>query len=177
MKSKKTPVIYWSWLNINEWNLYLGATEKGLCFVGSQAKPIEELSEWAKRRLPGSVLKEDNKTLEPYAKELLEYLNGHRQHFTIPYDYQGTDFQNAVWETLCNIPFGETKSYSEIAEAIGKPSAVRAVGAAIGANPVLIGVPCHRVVGKNGQLTGYRGGIEMKAKLLQLESQKPTEKV
>ena len=101
----------------------------------------------------------------------LRYLEGKRKIFTVPFDFNGTAFQLAVWNALCEIPYGQTKSYSDIANYINKPAAVRAVGAAIGANPVLITVPCHRVVGKNGSLTGYRGGLEMKTQLLDLERQ------
>ncbi|ETI69466.1 methylated-DNA--[protein]-cysteine S-methyltransferase [Neobacillus vireti] len=172
MKSQNNKtLVYWSLLNFKDWNLYIAATEKGLCYVGSQNKPFEEFSKWAEKRFPGNPLVEDREMLNPYAAELMEYFDGNRKNFTIPFDYHGTEFQVAVWDALCEIPFGETKSYSDIAKYINKPAAVRAVGAAIGANPVLISVPCHRVVGKNGSLTGYRGGLEMKIQLLDLERQ------
>lgn len=151
--------------------MYMAATSKGLCYVGSQNKPFVELSDWAEKRFPGSSLIEDDENLKPFITELIEYFEGKRQCFNIPFEYNGTEFQLAVWNALCEIPYGETKSYSDIANQINKPSAVRAVGAAIGANPVLITVPCHRVVGKNGKLTGYRGGLEMKTKLLNIERQ------
>lgn len=167
-QNKETP-IFWSLLNNKHWNLYIAATEKGLCYVGSQNMPYKELADWAEKRFPGSPLVEDNEKLNSYAEELKEYFDGKRKSFTVPFDYHGTAFQVAVWNALCEIPFGETKSYSDIANHINKPAAVRAVGAAIGANPVLITVPCHRVVGKNGSLTGYRGGLEMKTQLLELE--------
>ncbi|MBM7362349.1 methylated-DNA-[protein]-cysteine S-methyltransferase [Priestia taiwanensis] len=150
-------------------NFYIAATSRGLVFVGSQNKPFEELSEWAKKHFTRSLLVEDDEKLEPYAVEITEYLEGKRTTFTVPIDYNGTAFQLAVWNALCEIPFGQTRSYSDIASYINKPAAARAVGAAIGANPVLIAVPCHRVVGKNGALTGYRGGLEMKTLLLDLE--------
>lgn len=169
MESEKKPVIYWSSLTSNHWRFYVAATTKGLVFVGSHNAPFEELSEWAKKRFSDSPLVEDRQKLEPYAIEMIEYLEGKRKAFTIPFDYSGTAFQVAVWDALCDIPYGQTKSYSDIANHINKPAAVRAVGAAIGANPVLITVPCHRVVGKNGSLTGYRGGLGMKTELLNLE--------
>lgn len=169
MKTKIKPTLHWSLLQFRDWKFYIAATSKGLVFVGSQNKPIEELFEWAKKRLPGSLLVEDHETLEPYAVEIIQYLEGKRKTFSVPFDYIGTQFQLAVWQALCDIPYGQTKSYSDIANAINKPAAVRAVGAAIGANPVLITVPCHRVIGKNGSLTGYRGGLEMKTLLLDLE--------
>ena len=171
MRLENKPTLYWSLLKYKDWSFYIASTSKGLVFVGSQNKPFEELSEWAMKRFPGSDLIEDGEKLEPYAVELTQYLEGKRQAFTVPFDYNGTPFQIAVWNALCRIPYGETKSYSDIANVINKPAAVRAVGAAIGANPVLITVPCHRVVGKNGALTGYRGGLEMKTKLLDLENQ------
>lgn len=169
MKTKIKPTLYWSLLQFRNWKFYIAATSKGLVFVGSQNKPIEELFEWANKRLPGSLLVEDDEMLEPYAVEIIQYLEGKRETFSVPFDYIGTPFQLAVWQALCDIPYGQTKSYSDIANAINKPAAVRAVGAAIGANPVLITVPCHRVIGKNGTLTGYRGGLEMKTLLLDLE--------
>lgn len=171
MKSNNKQTIYWSLLKNKEWNFYLASTSKGLCYVGSQNKPFEELSEWAKKRFPGAPLVEDSEKLLAYAVEITEYLEGKRKTFSIPFDYNGTAFQLAVWNALCEIPYGDTRSYSDIANDINKPAAVRAVGAAIGANPVLITVPCHRVVGKNGSLTGYRGGLEMKTQLLEVEKQ------
>ncbi|AOZ94401.1 methylated-DNA--[protein]-cysteine S-methyltransferase [Paenibacillus crassostreae] len=171
MESKNKPTLYWSLLKFNELNIYIASTSKGLVFVGSQNKPFEELSEWAKKRFTGSPLVADDAKLEPYAIEITQYLEGKRKTFTVPFEYNGTAFQLAVWNALCEIPYGQTKSYSDIANEINKPAAVRAVGAAIGANPVLITVPCHRVVGKNGSLTGYRGGLEMKTLLLDLERQ------
>ncbi|WP_369903361.1 methylated-DNA--[protein]-cysteine S-methyltransferase [Bacillus manliponensis] len=171
MESKNKQTLYWSLLKFKDLNFYIASTSKGLVFVGSQNKPFEELSEWARKRFTGSPLVEDGEKLEPYAVEITQYLEGERKVLTVPFDYNGTAFQLAVWNALCEIPFGQTKSYSDIANYINKPAAVRAVGAAIGANPVLIAVPCHRVVGKNGSLTGYRGGLEMKTLLLDLERQ------
>lgn len=169
MESQNKPTVYWSQLNYNDWKMYIAATSKGLCYIGSPNKPFEEVTDWVKKRIPNSTLMEDNEKLAPYVLELTEYLAGKRKNFTIPCDYHGTEFQQAVWNALCEIPYGETKSYSDIADQINKPSAVRAVGAAIGANPVLITVPCHRVIGKNGKLTGFRAGLEMKEQLLNLE--------
>lgn len=171
METKNKPILYWSLLEFKDWKFYMAATSKGLIFVGSQNKPFEELSDWAKKRFPESPLLEDREKLGPYEVEITQYLEGKRKTFNVPFDYSGTAFQQAVWKALCEIPYGQTKSYSDIANFINNPAAVRAVGAAIGANPVLITVPCHRVVGKNGSLTGYRGGLEMKTKLLNLERQ------
>ncbi|HJT59839.1 MAG TPA: methylated-DNA--[protein]-cysteine S-methyltransferase, partial [Ktedonobacteraceae bacterium] len=101
--------------------------------------------------------------------ELARYMAGERLQFTCPLDMRGTAFQVAVWQELLHIPYGETRSYLDIAQAIGRPAAVRAVGAANGANPIAIIVPCHRVIGSNGSLTGYGGGLPAKEWLLALE--------
>ena len=103
------------------------------------------------------------------ARQLEEYFAGQRRQFDLPLDLRGTDFQKRCWQELLTIPYGETRSYADIARAIGNPSAVRAVGLANGQNPVAIIVPCHRVIGSDGSLTGYGGGLETKRKLLELE--------
>ncbi|MCL1059055.1 methylated-DNA--[protein]-cysteine S-methyltransferase [Shewanella gelidimarina] len=102
-------------------------------------------------------------------RELLEYLAGERQQFSVALAPQGTDFQKQVWQALSQLRYGETCSYADIATQIARPKAVRAVGTANGANPIAIIVPCHRVIGKNGKLTGYAYGIALKQKLLQME--------
>jgi methylated-DNA-[protein]-cysteine S-methyltransferase len=101
--------------------------------------------------------------------ELRRYFSGILRVFQVPLDMQGTDFQLDVWNHLVKIPFGETRSYGQVAESIGRPKAVRAVGAANGSNPIAIIVPCHRVIGSNGKLTGYGGGLPLKKRLLELE--------
>ena len=104
------------------------------------------------------------------SKQLVEYFAGKRRDFDIPLDVEGTEFQMKVWAALCTIPFGRTASYGDIARQIGNPKAVRAVGLANGRNPVSIVVPCHRVIGADGTLTGYGGGLDRKKILLDLES-------
>jgi methylated-DNA-[protein]-cysteine S-methyltransferase len=104
------------------------------------------------------------------AKQLREYFDGKRRDFEIPLDVEGTEFQTKVWAALRKIPFGRTASYADIARKIGKPKAMRAVGMANGRNPVSIVVPCHRVIGADGSLTGYGGGLDRKKILLDLES-------
>ncbi len=103
-------------------------------------------------------------------RQLNEYFDGERRRFDLPLAPEGTAFQIATWQALQTIPFGETVSYADIADRIGRPTAVRAVGAANGANPISVIVPCHRVIGKNGTLTGYAGGLRAKEVLLALES-------
>lgn len=112
-----------------------------------------------------------NPVLIETERQLREYFAGQRTRFDLPIDFQGTDFQKKVWAALLTIPFGETRSYSEIATQIGSPRAVRAVGAANGRNPISIIAPCHRVIGASGGLTGFAGGLEAKQRLLQLERQ------
>ena len=108
--------------------------------------------------------------LSEAARQLTEYFAGERTEFDLPLRPIGTDFQQRVWRALCDIPFGQTWSYGELAEHIGKPTASRAVGLANGRNPISIVIPCHRVIGANGSLTGYGGGIERKRWLLSHES-------
>lgn len=105
-------------------------------------------------------------------RQLKEYFAGKLEKFTVKLDFAGTEFQKKVWKALTTIPFGETRSYAQIAEQVGSPKAVRAVGAANGKNPISIIAPCHRVIGSNGKLTGFAGGLETKAVLLGLESKK-----
>lgn len=102
-------------------------------------------------------------------RQLTEYFAGKRKSFTVPLDFAGTDFQKSVWQALLKIPFGQTRSYGEIAKSLGNAKAVRAVGAANGKNPISIIAPCHRVIGSTGKLTGFAGGLEVKARLLDLE--------
>lgn len=106
-------------------------------------------------------------------RQLCEYLKGERKEFDLPLNPKGTDFQKRVWKALCEIPYGETRSYKQIAETIGNPKAVRAVGIANHRNPLLIVVPCHRVIGADGKLVGYASGIDKKAFLLRLEAKYP----
>ena len=106
----------------------------------------------------------------PAVEQLREYFAAQRERFDVPLAARGTEFQRRVWEALRRIPYGETASYGEIARAIGRPAASRAVGAANGRNPISIVVPCHRIVGAGGALTGYGGGLDRKAWLLNLEA-------
>ncbi|WP_276798392.1 methylated-DNA--[protein]-cysteine S-methyltransferase [Fusobacterium gonidiaformans] len=110
--------------------------------------------------------------LQEVKRQLEEYFSGRLQNFDLPLKPKGTDFQKQVWKALLMIPYGETKSYGDIAKQIGKEKAVRAVGGANHVNPISIVIPCHRVIGKNGNLTGYGGGLEVKEKLLELERKK-----
>ncbi|WP_375194619.1 methylated-DNA--[protein]-cysteine S-methyltransferase [Sphingobium sp.] len=154
-----------------------------LCRI--MASPVGELTLVASQRGLAAVLWENDDPvrvrLEPRAddphhpvlvkadRQLGEYFAGRRQAFDLPLDFHGTDFQKQVWAALLTIPFGETRSYADVANQIGKPNACRAVGAANGRNPISIIAPCHRVVGADGALTGFAGGLEAKQYLLGLE--------
>jgi methylated-DNA-[protein]-cysteine S-methyltransferase len=124
------------------------------------------------KRVPLAVAGEDasHPVLREAERQLKEYFAGARIEFDLPLDFHGTDFQKRVWAALLAIPFGQTRSYGEIAQALGNPGASRAVGAANGRNPLSIIAPCHRVIGANGKLTGFAGGLEAKAHLLALEA-------
>ncbi len=106
--------------------------------------------------------------------QLLEYFDGKRKQFDVPYKLTGTDFQVKVWSALCDIPYGETRSYKDIAKAVGNEKASRAIGMANNKNPITVIVPCHRVIGANGKLVGYAGGLEMKEFLLNMEGENKT---
>lgn len=126
--------------------------------------PTRFESDWLQRETP---------VLLQARRELLEYFDGQRKAFDVPTDAKGTAFQKCVWAELSRIPFGVTRSYLDIATRLGKPSATRAVGAANGRNPVSIIVPCHRVIGADGSLTGFGGGMDAKRFLLTLEGALP----
>ncbi|MBD2869176.1 methylated-DNA--[protein]-cysteine S-methyltransferase [Paenibacillus arenilitoris] len=149
--------------------LYLAATRQGLCLITQPHEPFETLQLWIGKKIPGAKLVHDPGRMAEYTHQLREYFDGNRTSFAFPFDLRGTAFQVSVWQTLTRIPYGHIQSYSEIAEAVGKPKAVRAVGAANGANPIPFVIPCHRVIGKSSALTGYRGGLQVKGELLRLE--------
>jgi methylated-DNA-[protein]-cysteine S-methyltransferase len=135
--------------------------------------PVGELTLVASGQGLAAILWEnddpDRVRLVEATRQLGEYFAGQREAFDLPLDFHGTDFQKRVWAQLLAIPFGETRSYGEIARALGQPTASRAVGAANGKNPISIVAPCHRVIGTNGSLTGFAGGLEAKQRLLALE--------
>ena len=120
--------------------------------------------------LAGLTVDEDHPTLVGAQEQLEEYFAGARKTFELPLDPRGTPFQRQVWESLLTIPYGETRSYGDLANGLGMRNGSRAVGAANGRNPLSIVVPCHRVVGSTGRLTGFAGGLPAKAHLLELES-------
>ena len=142
--------------------LLLGTSEKGLLaleFDRGQFPPGERNATW----------KESETVLAPYIRELDEYFSGRRRQFSFHLDLRGTLFQLQCWLALLEIPYGETRSYADVARAVGKANAFRAVGLANNRNPIAIVVPCHRVIASNGTLCGYGGGLDLKRKLLELE--------
>lgn len=162
-------VMYYCTLTFNNKEHLIAATKKGLAFVGSPNIGLVELVVWIEKFKKGTLLEENTEIMLPYRMAFEKYFQGKKHQFDLPLDIKGTNFQESVWRELLNIPYGEAWTYSDVAEAIGNPKAVRAVASAIAQNPVMIVVPCHRVVRKNGMLSGYRGGTEMKRELLELE--------
>ncbi len=143
--------------------LFLAASTKGLVRL--------EFEDRVQKINPDAIqLQESKPKLAPYLKQLDEYFTGKRREFSIPLDLRGTDFQLACWNALLEIPYGETRSYRDIAQAIGHPHAYRAVGMSNNRNPVAIIVPCHRVIASSGSLCGYGGGLDIKRQLLDLEN-------
>jgi methylated-DNA-[protein]-cysteine S-methyltransferase len=153
---------FYTWFESPVGPLLLAGSRQGLNYVsfncGKHAVAVD----------PGWT--EDGSQFHDAIRQLREYFAGERKAFSLTLSPRGTDFQRAVWSELRRIPYGETISYKQLAERIGKPKAVRAVGAANGANPIPIIIPCHRVIGNDGSLTGFGGGLPLKKKLLELES-------
>ena len=151
-------MVEWTEVNVvDDLKIRLVATKSGLQAL--QFHPFHT---------PEGERNDANQWMIEAAEELRAYFAGTLRVFRVPLDMQGTDFQLNVWNYLVKIPYGETRSYAQVATAVGRPAAVRAVGAANGSNPVAIIVPCHRVIGSNGKLTGYGGGLPMKKRLLEM---------
>jgi methylated-DNA-[protein]-cysteine S-methyltransferase len=134
-------------------------TSEGSALTGLQMSPFEIENSWVR----------DDDAMRPYVDQLDDYFAGKRRDFDVPLAPSGTDFQLRVWAALREIPYGETWSYLELATKVGNPKACRAVGLANGRNPIAVIVPCHRVIGADGSLTGYGGGVDRKRLLLDLE--------
>jgi O-6-methylguanine DNA methyltransferase len=144
-------------------------SEAGLVRLTFPSEPLAKCEVWADRWFPTAECVVDEERLGLVGEQLTAYFGGRLREFSLPIDLRGSAFQVDVWKELLSIPYGTSRSYAQVATAIGRPSAVRAVGAANGANPVPIVVPCHRVIGSNGALTGYGGGLDLKTRLLELE--------
>ncbi|MFJ7738515.1 methylated-DNA--[protein]-cysteine S-methyltransferase [Lysinibacillus sp. NPDC097287] len=162
-------ILYYDTLRSKLGDLFVVASDKGIVYIGTPDASFEEVEVWAKKPFKNYTFEESSEKVAQYIEQLEDYFKGELREFDLPIHVKGTPFQLAVWDALKELPYGTTTSYSGIAEMIGNPKAVRAVGAAIGANPILAIIPCHRVIGKNGKMTGFRSGIPMKEFLLQLE--------
>ena len=147
--------------------LKLVASDKGLTAILWENDDPDRVRLGPMREAP------DHPVLAETERQLRAYFADTLKTFTVPLDFKGTDFQKSVWQALLTIPFGETRSYGQIARQIGRPTAYRAVGAANGRNPISIIAPCHRVVGSDGGLTGFAGGLAAKERLLDLEGGRP----
>jgi AraC family transcriptional regulator of adaptative response/methylated-DNA-[protein]-cysteine methyltransferase len=145
--------------------ILIATTRTGVCWIGvsdSEAHLEAEL----RGDLPAASCARDNEGLATIARNVVDFVAGRSSEITLPVDFRATPFQLAVWQQLCAIPWGETRSYGEIARRLGRPDASRAVGAANGANPLALVIPCHRAIGADGSLTGYRWGLECKRRLI-----------
>ncbi|MDN5850389.1 MAG: methylated-DNA--[protein]-cysteine S-methyltransferase [Nitrococcus sp.] len=162
--------VFLSWLRSPLGPLVAGATSEGICLLEfTDRRMLETQFATVRRLFKMPILPGSNKHLEKLRVELENYFAGSLERFSVPLTYPGTGFQRQVWEQLLAIPYGKTRSYSELATALGQPKAVRAVGRANGLNRIAILIPCHRVVNKNGDLGGYGGGLRRKQYLLDLE--------
>ena len=170
----KKELLYASKILWEEWCFVLLFSERGIRLIDLHGASPSELGgrfdvEIVQSGTKIASVNQDLTRQDLARQEIEEYLNGDRKLFSSPLDMQGTPFQIEVWNELLKIAYGETRSYSKIAAAVGRPRAARAVGAAIGANPLPLIVPCHRVIGKNGSLVEFAGGLRLKEQLLQLE--------
>jgi len=145
----------------------LVSSQRGVVCVKPETRMTTRLDRWER---DGIQIQDGNSHNREVAAELNAYFTGDLRQFSVPLDLCGTDFQRQVWKLLQGIPYGETRSYGQIASALGRPTASRAVGRATGTNPIAIIVPCHRVIGANGELVGYGGGLDRKQALLDLEA-------
>jgi len=154
--------------------LRIVTSQKGLAYLELPHASGRGFEGWRRTHAPDAKVVERRTDHEDLIDQLLEFLSGDRRVFAMDLDLRATEFQLAVYRVVGKIPYGETLAYSDVAEEIGKPKAVRAVGAANGANPIPLVIPCHRVIARGGALQGYAGGLDVKAKLLAMESALPT---
>jgi len=152
----------------------VASSQRGLLFVCLPSAAGCGLAGWMARHAKGAKAIEAFAPNRPAIQQILEFLDGKRERFELHLDLRGTPFQRAVYDEVARIGYGETRSYGDVARSIGRPRAVRAVGAANGANPIPLVIPCHRVVASDGRLHGYGGGLELKARLLAMEQGRPS---
>jgi O-6-methylguanine DNA methyltransferase len=165
-------MIVWAAMKSRITTIRVAVTPRGVCKIALGKETAQDFWGWLDRYIGPAPHKMERSGIVALALDQIgEYLAGHRREFDLPLDLRGTEFQRRVWSAVAGIPYGQTQTYTQIAQALGKPLAVRAVGAANGANPLPLVVPCHRVLGSDGSLTGYGGGLDVKQKLLKMESQ------
>ena len=165
-----SEAVRWSWIDSPFGTMYLAATDKGLAWVSWRQPDVDAVAGMLEERFNGQPIVTDADALQPWGDQLSEYFDGRRTTFDLPVDLDSMrDFERSVLEAAQTIPYGEVIPYAEVARRIRKPKASRAVGNALGHNPVAIVVPCHRVVRSDGSLGGYTGGEECKRKLLAIE--------
>ena len=150
---------------------YTYVTKLGIVHIEQKDNKITKIKIEKEEELIKHIQKKETELIKNTYQQIKEYLEGKRKDFQIPLKQQGTKFQQKVWNVLLQIPYGETRSYKQIAQAIGNPKACRAVGMANHNNPYIIVVPCHRVIGQNDKLVGYAGGLDIKQQLLEIEKQ------
>ena len=154
-------------------SMLCASTDRGLAYVRLPRASGRGFEGWLRRFAPGAEVRTEVHPNRDAVQQIREYLEGKRQRFSLRLDVRGTHFQRLVYAALAEIPYGETRTYGQVARQIGQPRAVRAVGAANGANPLSLVIPCHRVVASGGKLGGYGGGLPMKKQLLAMEHSMP----
>ena len=152
----------------------VATTEIGLVYLELPHSSGRGMRDFLDRHVPERRCVDEVGPNSAAIEQILEYLASERTHFDVPLDLRGTPFQRAVWDVLLKIPYGDSRSYAEVAGAIGRPTAHRAVGSANNANPIALNVPCHRVIAADGRLGGYGGGEDLKARLLAMERSRPS---
>jgi O-6-methylguanine DNA methyltransferase len=163
--------ITWATMKSRVGTIRVAATQHGVCKITLGKETAADFFGWIERHVGHAPHKPERSGIVGLAlDQIAEYLDGQRREFDLPLDVRGTEFQRRAWAAVAAIPYGEMRTYADIARMIGKPQAVRAVGAANGANPLPLVVPCHRVLGSDGSLTGYGGGLDVKRRLLEMES-------
>ncbi len=169
-RTSEAECIRLAWLDTGIGPMIAGATDAGVCLLEfTDRRMLEHQLQTLRRRFKAALVPESHRHLDTLKRELGEYFAGTRREFTMPLTAPGTPFEERVWKALLDIPYGETRSYEQIARVVGSPKAVRAVGRANGMNRIAIVIPCHRVVNKSGELGGYGGGLWRKRRLLAIE--------
>ncbi len=174
MKSRSVNM-YYSEMETPIGPITVAQSRKGLCWIdfNEVGQSVSALERWSRKNFLTTKMQHDDQAMTEIKEQLTRYFNEEICKFECELDIVGTPFQKLVWRSLLNIPYGETRTYKQIAQEIGMPKAVRAVGGANNKNNIPIVIPCHRVIGSNGALVGYGSGLSIKKQLLELEGHKP----